>query len=189
MNSENVLGLCVAAVLLLCIPTKSDFESDVLISHNIFRIKHGCPIFYLDDDFSTECKKYAELAKEEALKHSAANGTYGENLCYTTDQAELCVQMWYDEVKDYDFDKAEYSPATRHFTQLIWKATESLGVGQATSSSGRHFVVARYKPAGNTEGKFKENVPRALSFGHSIHTSKYFTLFSWLFPALPMQTF
>lgn len=40
--------------------------------------------------------------------------------------------VWYDEVKDYDFDNDEYSPATRHFTQLIWKATESLGVGQAT---------------------------------------------------------
>ena len=45
-----------------------------------------------------------------------------------------------------------------HFTQLIWKGSEKLGVGVATSASGKVYVVARYHPAGNYPNQFTENV-------------------------------
>lgn len=51
--------------------------------------------------------------------------------------------------------------ATGHFTQVVWKASESLGIGFAR---GRYqgfddclFVVGRYKPAGNS-GDYAGNV-------------------------------
>lgn len=71
---------------------------------------------------------YQEIAAANTLKHS--DGPYGENLCYTTSNPVTCVKNWYDEIKDYDFDKATFSPATGHFTQLIWKSSTTLGVGQ-----------------------------------------------------------
>lgn len=70
-----------------------------------------------------------ELAAKDDLIHS--KGPYGENLCYTTSAALTCVQGWYDEIEDYDFRRPGWSSATGHFTQLVWKSSETLGVGQA----------------------------------------------------------
>ncbi|XP_032289836.1 Golgi-associated plant pathogenesis-related protein 1 isoform X1 [Drosophila virilis] len=192
MRTGNILGLCIAVLLLLCTPTKADFENDVLKLHNEYREKHGCPSLTLDSGLSAECKTYAEeIAGKDSMIHST--GPYGENLCYTTSDPTTCVKMWYDEIKDYDFDKPKYSPATGHFTQVIWKASKELGVGQAKSATGKNYVVARYKPAGNVEGMFKENVPRSNRFicspEHILKTSKYISLYSWLFPVLVLQHF
>ena len=52
---------------------------------------------------------------------------------------------------------------TGHFTQVVWKESIILGVGEATSASGKRYVVARYKPRGNMMGNFEANVPRPLS--------------------------
>lgn len=47
-----------------------------------------------------------------------------------------------------------------HFTAMVWKSTQKLGVGKATASDGSSFVVARYFPAGNitNQGHFENNV-------------------------------
>lgn len=48
--------------------------------------------------------------------------------------------------------------ATGHFTQVVWKESQKLGVGVARSSSGRVYVVAQYTPPGNYLGQFQANV-------------------------------
>ena len=49
------------------------------------------------------------------------------------------------------------------FHQLVWKKTKQIGAAQAPRSDGRVVVVIRYSPAGNYDGKYKENVLPALS--------------------------
>lgn len=46
-----------------------------------------------------------------------------------------------------------------HFTQVVWKSSEEVGVGLATDGN-TVFVVGQYKPAGNisSPGYFKDNV-------------------------------
>ncbi|KAJ7385573.1 hypothetical protein OS493_015155 [Desmophyllum pertusum] len=74
------------------------------------------------------------------------------------------VQRWYDEVKNYDFDKGRPKTATapyKHFSQLIWANTAEIGVGTAVSKRYGFITVARYRPTGN-DGDFEEfirNVP------------------------------
>ena len=68
------------------------------------------------------------------------------------------TEMWYDEIKDYDFKKPGFSSGTGHFTQVVWVDSVELGVGKATSPNGMQFVVARYFPPGNFLGRFPENV-------------------------------
>ena len=74
------------------------------------------------------------------------------------------VQRWYDEVKNYDFDKGGPKTATapyKHFSQLIWANTAEVGVGTAVSKRYGFITVARYRPTGN-EGVFEDfirNVP------------------------------
>lgn len=74
------------------------------------------------------------------------------------------VQRWYDEVKNYDFDKGgpkAASSAYKHFSQLIWANTAELGVGTAVSKRYGFITVARYRPTGNDGGieEFIRNVP------------------------------
>ncbi len=48
---------------------------------------------------------------------------------------------------------------TGHFTQLVWKNRERVGVGIAYNSDRTEvYVVAQYSPAGNYEGQYEENV-------------------------------
>lgn len=56
-----------------------------------------------------------------------------------------------------------------HFTQMVWIGSKYFGVGKATSSTGKIFVVAYYYPAGiysDTEySPFRIYVPNALASG------------------------
>ena len=45
-----------------------------------------------------------------------------------------------------------------HFTQIVWKSSEEIGVAKAKSPTGKIYVVANYSPAGNIIGQFAENV-------------------------------
>ncbi|XP_013391631.1 protein PRY2 isoform X2 [Lingula anatina] len=45
-----------------------------------------------------------------------------------------------------------------HFTQVVWKGSKEVGLGQAKAKDGKIFVVASYRPAGNMMGQFKDNV-------------------------------
>ena len=56
--------------------------------------------------------------------------------------------MWYDEIKEYDWNKLNVGAATGQGTQLIWADTEKVGFGHATDGK-QVFVCARYDPHGN----------------------------------------
>ena len=51
-----------------------------------------------------------------------------------------------------------------HFTQVVWKSSQRLGIAKAKSSSGWTYVCASYDPPGNYAGQFTANVPPPLSF-------------------------
>jgi glioma pathogenesis-related protein 2 len=71
------------------------------------------------------------------------------------------TQSWYDEIKDYNFNRPGFSMSTGHFTQVVWKSTTKLGMGIGFADGGRKvIVVAQYGPAGNMMGDFPQNVPR-----------------------------
>ena len=61
----------------------------------------------------------------------------------------------------YNFDSEQNSGGTGHFTQVVWKGSDTLGIGKADGErNGMYctYVVGRYKKAGNFIGKYKENV-------------------------------
>lgn len=68
------------------------------------------------------------------------------------------TQMWYDEVKDYNFENPGNFGGTGHFTQVVWLASQQMGVAKAGEGNGAQYVVARYSPAGNIRGHYPDNV-------------------------------
>ena len=71
----------------------------------------------------------------------------------------------YDEACCHNFSIHGFRNVSGHFSQLVWKASEEIGVGRAFGTKwgmNCSFIVARYKPKGNidSEENFKENVER-----------------------------
>jgi len=45
------------------------------------------------------------------------------------------------------------------FTQIVWKASQQIGVGRAFANKGRTvYVVCNYFPAGNCPLRIKDNI-------------------------------
>lgn len=158
------------------------FSQDCLDAHNNYRAKHGVPPLMWSHDLAEGAQNWADqMASTDSFQHdqvAVQNRKIGENLAYFQPAVPKCegamvdncvncremVQRWYDEVKNYDFDKG--GPKTnrgpyKHFSQLIWANTAELGVGTAVSKRYGFITVARYRPSGN-EGDFAEfvkNVP------------------------------
>lgn len=174
-KEERLLSFSTNCLLLIllkgsCVSTmgksaSKQFAEEVLQCHNEFRRKHQAPPLKLSSKLSREASRYAEsLASTRILKHSveSSRGSCGENLAWASyDQSGKDVaDRWYDEVKQYNFNRPGFSSGTGHFTAMVWKSTQKLGVGKATASDGSSFVVARYFPAGNitNQGHFENNV-------------------------------
>lgn len=108
------------------------------------------------------------LAVEDRFAHRP-NSNYGENIycLWSSDRnakanpKEVC-RSWYDEIKEHDFGvepKGIFKAG--HFTQLVWKSSQDLGVGVSKTKKGKVLVVCNYNPRGNIAGQFNLNVLRA----------------------------
>ena len=89
---------------------------------------------------------------------SKANGaSFNVNICFV-----LCR---YDEVckPGYNFASGGFSSGTGHFTQVVWKDSVKLGIGQGKATQNGMqciYVVGRYEIAGNMMGEFQDQVLR-----------------------------
>ncbi|XP_015759476.1 PREDICTED: uncharacterized protein LOC107338757 [Acropora digitifera] len=142
------------------------FAKQSLDTHNKFRSMHGVPPLKWADDLAEEAQAWAEkLARARTLQHSSKSerNNAGENLAMFTGRFDSAGQeatnMWYEEVKDYNFRRGGWQGGTGHFTQVVWKGTKELGMARAkTSDGGSTYVVGRYRPAGNVINFMGDNV-------------------------------
>jgi len=145
---------------------KEAFPKQCLDVHNKFRSMHGVPAFTWAEDLAKEAQNWAEkLARARTLQHASKSERKeaGENIAMFTGSyesaGEKATTMWYDEYKDYNFSRGGWQSGTGHFTQVVWKGSEELGMGRAKTADGSlTFVVGRYRPAGNVINYMAENV-------------------------------
>lgn len=143
-----------------------DLADQVLAEHNNARARHGASPLTWNDGLTAATTEYAKQCK---FAHSDPQGQYGENL-YASENPDTSVRdatnSWMAEAAQYDYDQAEPSPETGHFTQMVWKSTTSVTAAVVNCPAGTIFpeasvfVVARYAPQGNVPGQFTENVGR-----------------------------
>ena len=165
-----------------------------LTVHNKYRaLHHQTPPLKWSAGLASEAQAYAnKMAKTSKFEH--AKGTrQGENLYWrgvnlqsfknkpiTCENMIRGIKLWYEEIAYYDWSKAGFKlpreklpkklrknyrkVSVGHFTQLVWRSSEKLGMGAAVGDNGKLYVVARYYPQGNIwlkknpQRKYENNV-------------------------------
>lgn len=149
-----------------------DFENQCLLAHNDYRSKHGATPLSMAADLTTHAQAWADkLVKEDKFAHSKCTleggEKIGENIAmkWTSDPdarytGQQIVDQWYAEEPDYDYSGTGNVMKAGHFTQVVWKGSEELGIGKALDKKGKLLVVCNYRPSGNMMGRFADNVAR-----------------------------
>ncbi|XP_066581252.1 uncharacterized protein [Prorops nasuta] len=147
----------------------SEFITECLCWHNVYRQRHYAPFLTMSPQLCEYAQTWANhLAHTNTFYYRNDRDT-GQNLYCRPAGAipgdvngQEVASYWYSAVKQYDFMKESDILHTNvnagHFTQLIWASSQFLGVGKASSRSGKVIVVANYQPIGNISGQFKNNV-------------------------------
>jgi hypothetical protein len=142
----------------------SEFPSRILAAHNRERAPVGVPPLVWDNALGTAAAAYAQqMAFTGIFEHSdrTQRRGIGENLWYGTHGAysvETMVGAWASE-KRY-FAPGIFPAVSRtgnwidvaHYTQMIWPTTQRIGCALA-STARMDYLVCRYAPAGNIDGR------------------------------------
>ena len=144
-------------------------EEDISLAlkvHNDARAAVGVQSLVWSKILEADALEWAKtMAKKDDMYHSSNESRtgQGENLyMYSGFSSDTPAgdgsTAWYNEIDDYTYSVIG-SPENAnvmigHYTQMIWSSTTEVGIGKATSASGREFVAARYSPPGNYIGAF-----------------------------------
>jgi pathogenesis-related protein 1 len=128
--------------------------------HNCARREVGTPPLVWSPELAARAQNWADhLATQENchLVHTS-NNPYGENLFGGSGgnwTALDAAQDWYSEKKQYHYAVLNQNNwyATGHYTQMIWKNTRAVGMGQAACRRGGIVIAAEYDPPGNYMGE------------------------------------
>lgn len=136
--------------------------------HNAKRALHGTPALSWSASLASKAQAWANTCNVWHPK----DGVYGENLfTWTNGTGRDATEWWYNEIRYYDWNNpiASYNQGdtdrdreVRHFTQVVWKATTTVGCG-INKCGDVNYIVCRYLPPGNfnalNAGVLQEMVP------------------------------
>jgi hypothetical protein len=142
----------------------SDFPSRILAAHNAERARMGTPPLVWDPELGNGAAAYAQqMATTGMFQHSnrQARRGIGENLWMGSHAAfsiETMVGGWSSERRYFVPGVFPNNSRTGnwvdvgHYTQLIWRTTTRIGCAIA-STPRVDYLVCRYSPAGNMDGR------------------------------------
>lgn len=148
-------------------PILTPAQKDEITSYvNAYRARHGSPPLKWDDTIANFSQKYSYYLVSNNLFQHSNNELYGENLAYFQGQGnnmmeliKKSIDLWYDEIKLYNFNNPGYSPGTGHFTCLVWKSSTTFGMGYSYNTQTQIAdITQNTAPPGNIIGQFQENV-------------------------------
>ncbi len=137
----------------------------ILDHHNLVRKEVGVDGLVWSKELAAFAQAWADhLAglgcRMEHRKDPKINNQWvGENLFWGSSSTAYfpidASLSWYGEKKLYKYGKFGQGNwhAIGHYTQMIWKNTQQVGVGVSICKNGGILVVANYYPAGNWDGQ------------------------------------
>ena len=118
--------------------------------HNANPLKFNCEIMKISQDYSKHLAN--DVGSLIHSKHTFHGDYMGENLAYVwnsgSPSGETPTNMWYSEIKYYDYNNPGFSMDTGHFTQVVWKASKEFGIGVACAKN-ECYMTGNYYPGGN----------------------------------------
>jgi len=160
-----------AAVLLGAAPllvgaTLPDTDTLLLAAHNRARADIGVPAMRWDAALAADAREWAGyLAATGQFEHfeevSDDPDAQGENMWMGTRGAfrpETMVSHWVGEKKDFvpgvfpDNSRTGDLEDVGHYTQIVWRDTESMGCAIASNAED-DYLVCRYATSGNVVGE------------------------------------
>lgn len=144
----------------------NDQITDITNYVNMYRAKHQAPPMAWNNTLSTFAQQWSYYMGYHSLFQHSGTKSYGENIAmfqgYGTDTISLLKQsidMWYNEVTKYDFNRPGFSDETGHFTCLVWVPSQTFGMGITFDNSNNSaYITFNTYPPGNYIGKFQQNV-------------------------------
>jgi hypothetical protein len=138
------------------------FIDTMLQRHNAYRSALHLPPLTWSTALAQDALAWAQnLARRDKGQHDMSiRGKEGENIWWGTAGAYAfgdMVSFWGNEKKSFVYGvfpdcATSKSAVVGHYTQIIWKTTQS--VGCAVVSNGRtDYLVCRYSPPGNAVGQ------------------------------------
>jgi cysteine-rich secretory family protein len=142
----------------------AEFPARVLAAHNRERAAMGEPPLVWDAALGNGAAAYAQhMAFSGRFEHSDRRQRrgVGENLWYGTHGAfavETMVGGWASEKRMFvpgvfpNNSRSANWVDVAHYTQMIWPTTRRIGCALAATRRA-DYLVCRYSPAGNIDGK------------------------------------
>ena len=137
-------------------------KKDILYLINQKRKEYNVQPLIENNEITNIAQKYAEEISQTEILVNSNNKYKGDDLgesifCYSTilDANGLVMRLSKKEF-NYNYNNNEIPS---HFTQMIWKNSNLIGIGISRNfNTGHMFYVLNYFPKGNIKGNFKENV-------------------------------
>jgi Cysteine-rich secretory protein family len=156
-EGKNVVSMLLLLLLPLAAASNAAaIQKDAVAQHNLYRARHAnTPAIKWSAAVAKSAQAWADRCK---FAHSTSS-KYGENLAYGHPSIKAAIKAWYDEVAQYDYRNPGFTPATGHFTQVVWKSTKEIGCALGNCGKGSpNLWVCQYSPPGNYMGQFRANV-------------------------------
>lgn len=181
-----ILGL-LALALTTCLADLHSLNEETLAEHNKWRELHGEHALVLDEKLielaQKDAEKYALTGVSGSVVYKGV--TLGKNiaifkgyrsvtgkifsfvifslrffniiiLVMFSKIGKIITDLWYNTGKSFNYNVNDFQNAGS-FTQVLWKNSNELGVGEYQVGSNI-YVVGLYYPPGNIVGRVHENV-------------------------------
>ncbi|XP_008798894.2 pathogenesis-related protein PRB1-2-like [Phoenix dactylifera] len=159
MNSSSLALALVCAMALRMVGTTiaQNSPEDFVSAHNAARAAVNVGPVSWDSTVAAYAQNYANQRIGDCkLVHSG--GPYGENLVGGPGAevtAADAVKLWVGEKQWYNYNSntCAAGKVCGHYTQVVWRASTSIGCARVKCSGGGIFITCNYKPAGNIVGQ------------------------------------
>jgi hypothetical protein len=131
---------------------------------NKYRSNHQAPNVVWNNTIAQFTQNWSNYLISNNLFQHSGTQLYGENLVYLQGYGsdlmtilKLTIDLWYNEIKSYNFAKPGFSETTGHFTCLVWKSSTEFALGFSIVND-KVIVSMNTSPPGNVIGQFETNV-------------------------------
>lgn len=144
---------------------RATLPARLLALHNQARAEVGAPPLAWDDNLAQAAAAYGpDLARIGKLVHSPRESRPGqrENLAMAwteTTSPEEMISLWTEEKRLLTpglfpaVSRTGYWKDVAHYTQIVWKSTTHVGCAVHADGRGWSYLICRYSPPGNVDGK------------------------------------